>query len=202
MALNALGDTLGAIEHFRAVIEVEPKYATAHFNLGNLLDAHGYAKDALKSLETAIALQPRFAPAHFGLGHAQAKLGLHEDAVRHFERAAVGLDPKYGVAWLCRGNSHLATGNHRAAIRAFEQALRLDLDMPAAHLNRALALLAGDYARGLPAYEWRLQTAGSEFAPPLPRWNGEPIPGATLVVRAEQGFGDTPQQRCMRCASK
>jgi hypothetical protein len=27
----------------------------------------------------------------------------------------------------------------------------------------------------------------------LPRWNGEPMPGRTLLVRAEQGFGDTLQ---------
>jgi Tfp pilus assembly protein PilF len=193
MALNAIGDTLGAIGHFRAAIEVEPKYAAAHFNLGNLLDAHGHPKDALPPLEKAIALQPRFAPAHFGVGHALAKLGRHDEAVRHFERA-VGLDPKYGVAWLCLGNSHLAVSKHQAAVRAFDQALRLDPDMPAAHLNRALALLAlGDYTRGLPAYEWRLQTPGSEPAPSLPRWNGESMPEGTLVVRAEQGFGDTLQ---------
>jgi tetratricopeptide (TPR) repeat protein len=193
MALNAMGDTLGAIEHFRAAIDAEPNYAAALFNLGNLLDTHGHPKDALPMLQKAIALQPRFAPAHFGVGHALAKLGRHEEAVPAFERA-VGLDPKYGVAWLCLGNSQMALASHRAAIRAFDQALRLDAAMPAAQLNRGLALLAlGDYPRGLSAYEWRLQTPGSEPAPALPRWNGEPLPNGTLVVRAEQGFGDTLQ---------
>ncbi|WP_157056024.1 tetratricopeptide repeat protein [Candidatus Burkholderia verschuerenii] len=193
MALNALGDTLGAMEQFRAAIDAEPNYAAAHFNLGNMLDTHGHPKDALPSLEKALALQPRFAPAHFGLGHALAKLGRHRDAVPAFERA-VGLDPKYGIAWLCLGNSQMALAAHRAAIRAFDQALRLDADMPAAHLNRALAMLAlGDYKRGLSGYEWRLQTPGSEAAPSLPRWNGEALPHGTLVVRAEQGFGDTLQ---------
>lgn len=193
MALNALGDTPGAIEHFRAALDVEPNYVAAHFNLGNLLDANGNPADALPVLRQAVGLQPRFAPGHFGLGHALARLGRHEEAVPHFERA-VGLDPKYGVAWLSLGNAHLARGAHQAALRAFDQALRLDASMPAAQLNRALALLAtGDYARGLPAYEARLETAGSEPAPALPRWHGEPMPGRTLLVRAEQGFGDTLQ---------
>jgi tetratricopeptide (TPR) repeat protein len=193
MALNTLGDTSGAIAHFRAAISCEPKYAAAHFNLGNLLDTHGHPKDAIPSFEKALRLHPRFAPAYFGLGHARATLGHHAEAVADFERA-VGLDPKYGVAWLCLGNSHLALSSHRAAIRAFDEALRLDSAMPAAHLNRALALLAlGDYARGLPEYEWRLDTPGSEPAPPLPRWNGAPLPDGTLYVRAEQGFGDTLQ---------
>ncbi|SAK99049.1 tetratricopeptide repeat protein [Caballeronia ptereochthonis] len=193
MALNALGDTHGAIEHFRAALEAEPNYVAAHFNLGNLLDANGNPEDALPVLRKAVDLQPHFAPGHFGLGHALARLGRHEQAVPHFERA-VGLDPNYGVAWLSLGNAHLARGAHQAALRAFDQALRLDPRMPAAHLNRALALLTtGDYARGLPAYEWRLQTSGSEPTPTLPRWTGEPMPGRTLLVRAEQGFGDTLQ---------
>jgi tetratricopeptide (TPR) repeat protein len=193
MALNALGDTLAAISHFRAAIDHEPNYVAAHFNLGNLLDTHGHPQDAIGSFEKALSLHPRFAPAYFGLGHARAKLGRHDEAVADFERA-VGLDPKYGIAWLCLGNSHLAQSSHRAAIRAFDEALRLDAEMPAAHLNRALALLAlGDYARGLPEYEWRLATPGSEPAPPIARWNGTPLPGGTLLVRAEQGFGDTLQ---------
>ncbi|KMZ11219.1 TPR repeat [Candidatus Burkholderia humilis] len=193
MALNALGDTLGAITRFRTAVQHEPKYAAAHFNLGNLLDSHDQPKDAIASFQRALNLHPRFAPAYFGLGHARAKLGHHAEAVADFERA-VGLDPKYGVAWLCLGNSHLALSSHRAAIRAFDEALRLDSTMPAAHLNRGLALLAlGDYARGLAEYEWRLATPGSQPAPPIPRWSGAPMPAGTLLVRAEQGFGDTLQ---------
>ena len=193
MALNALRDPLGAIAHFRAAIDAEPNYVAAHFNLGNLLDARGHPEEALPALQKAVSLQPRFAPGHFGLGHALAKLNCHDEAVACYERA-VGLDPKYAIAWLCLGNSHLALAAHAAALRAFDQALRLDPEMPAAHLNRGLALLAtGDYERGLPAYEWRLKTPGSEPAPPLPRWTGEPLPGRTLLVRAEQGFGDTLQ---------
>jgi tetratricopeptide (TPR) repeat protein len=193
MALNALGDQTGAIAQFRAALDAEPNYAAAHFNLGNLLDAAGKPAEAIAALETTIRLQPRFAPAHFGLGHALATLGRHAEAVPQFE-FAVGLDPKYGVAWLGLGNAHLALGAHRAAVKAFDEALRLDETLAAAHLNRSLALLAmGDYARGLPSYEWRLKTPGSEPAPPLPRWSGEPLPERTLFVRAEQGFGDTLQ---------
>lgn len=193
MALNSLGDTSGAIEHFRAAISVEPGYVAAHFNLGNLLDATGRPHEAIPVLQDVLRMQARFAPAHFGLGHALAAVGDHEAALPQFERA-VGLDPKYGVAWLGLGNARLALGGHKAALRAFDQALRLDPGLVPANLNRALALLAlGDYARGLPAYEWRLQTPGSASPPPMPRWNGEPLPRETLLIRAEQGFGDTLQ---------
>jgi tetratricopeptide (TPR) repeat protein len=193
MALNALGDTYGAIEQFCAAIVAEPNYVAAHFNLGNLLFATGRLHEAVPVLTNVLRMQPHFAPAHFTLGHALAGLGRHEAALPQFERA-VGLDPKYGVAWLGLGNAHLALGAHRAALRSLDQALRLDPGLVPANLNRALALLAlGDYTRGLPAYEWRLSTAGSASAPPLPRWNGEPLPNQTLLIRAEQGFGDTLQ---------
>ena len=136
-----------------------------------------------------------------GSGTRSRRSAATKEALPQFERA-VGLDPKYGVAWLGLGNAHLALGNHQAAIRAFDQALRLAPDEPAAHLNRALALLAlGDYARGLPAYEWRLDTPGSTPAPPLPRWNGEPMPGRTLLVRARTGFRRYAAVHALRAAS-
>jgi hypothetical protein len=61
-------------------------------------------------------------------------------------------------------------------------------------MNRALAWLAQrDFARGLPEYEWRLQTVAQPVIQTLPRWHGEPIEQRTLLIHAEQGFGDTLQ---------
>jgi hypothetical protein len=62
-------------------------------------------------------------------------------------------------------------------------------------MNRAVTLLTlGDFKRGLPEYEWRLENAEpSPNAAALPRWTGEPIADRTLFVHAEQGFGDTLQ---------
>ncbi len=193
MALNALGDTHGAIGQFREAIAAEPNYVAAHFNLGNLLDAAGRPHEAVPVLQKVLRMQPQFAPAHFGLGHALAAIGEYESALPQFERA-VGLDPKYGVAWLGLGNAHLALGAHKPALRAFDQALRLDPGLVAANLNRAITLLAlGDYARGLPAYEWRLRAPTTLRPPALPVWKGAPLPRETLLIRAEQGFGDTLQ---------
>ncbi|WP_060856110.1 tetratricopeptide repeat protein [Caballeronia sordidicola] len=193
MALNALGDTHGAIGQFREAIAAEPNYVAAHFNLGNLLDAAGRPHEAVPVLQKVLRMQPQFAPAHFGLGHALAAIGEYEAALPQFERA-VGLDPKYGVAWLGLGNAHLALGAHKPALRAFDQALRLDPGLVAANLNRAITLLAlGDYARGLPAYEWRLRAPTTLPPPALPVWKGAPLPRETLLIRAEQGFGDTLQ---------
>lgn len=199
MAFAAIGRADEALVQYRAALAAEPRYVAAHFNLGNALDALGRHEEAAAAFEAALALQAAFPPALLGLGNALAAQGLHAQAVARFERA-VGLDPQLALAWLGLGNARHALGAHEAALRAFDQALRLRPDLASAQLNRALTLLTlGDFARGLPAYESRLAIAdaagGRAVADdaPLARWQGEPIPERTLLIEAEQGFGDTLQ---------
>ncbi|WP_109482020.1 tetratricopeptide repeat protein [Paraburkholderia sp. C35] len=199
MALNALGSTTEASAHFRAALKAEPRFVAARFNLANTLDATGQHEAAVAEFEAALALQPNLPPALFGLGNALASLGRHDEARPRFERA-VGLDPNFVLAWLSLGAAHHALGAYDAAVRTFDQALRLWPDSAIAHMNRGVTLLTlGDFKRGLPEYEWRLENAAqsnaamSANAPTLPRWNGEPLAGRTLLVHAEQGFGDTLQ---------
>ncbi|HTR07895.1 MAG TPA: tetratricopeptide repeat protein [Paraburkholderia sp.] len=216
MSLNALGDSTGALEQFRMALRVQPRFVAAHFNLANTLDAIGHHHEAVTTFEAALALQPRFVPALFGLGTALAALGRHDEAIGPYERA-IGFDPKFALAWLALGTAHHALGRHAAALRAFDEALRVRPNLAAAHLNRAITWLTlGDFRRGLPEYEWRLDPAareeahanapnGAGYAPArtaaapgatpgaLPRWHGEPLDGRTLFIEAEQGFGDTLQ---------
>ncbi|QGZ62018.1 tetratricopeptide repeat protein [Paraburkholderia acidisoli] len=214
MSLNALGDSAGAVEQFQKALRLEPRFVAAHFNLANTLDATGYHGNAVHGFEAALALQPRFVPALFGLGNALAALGRHDEAIAPYERA-IGADPKFALAWLALGTAHHALGRHAAALRAFDEALRVRPDLAAAHLNRALTWLTlGDFRRGLPEYEWRLDPAAREFAHANapsgagyapgavsaanpsrqpPRWHGEALNGRTLLIQAEQGFGDTLQ---------
>ena len=57
-----------------------------------------------------------------------------------------------------------------------------------------MVLLArGDLPRGWEEYEWRLQLAQLKRAFTAPRWRGEAAEGRTVLIHAEQGFGDTLQ---------
>ncbi|WP_042299949.1 tetratricopeptide repeat protein [Paraburkholderia kururiensis] len=214
MALNALERTDEALLQFREALKAEPQFTAARFNLGNTLDALGHHEEAVDAFETVLSQQPYLPPALFALGNALAGLGRHEEAVARFERA-IGHDPKFALAWLALGTAHHALGRHAAALRAFDEALRLRPDLAAAHLNRALTWLTlRNFARGLPEYEWRLDalahsafavdptaagaTDAAALAPSprtsaLPRWQGEPAAGRTLLIQTEQGFGDTLQ---------
>lgn len=57
-------------------------------------------------------------------------------------------------------------------------------------------LLLGDFDRGWREYHWRYSLAHTtriERKVQRPRWDGRPIPGRTLLIHDEQGFGDTFQ---------
>jgi len=75
------------------------------------------------------------------------------------------------------------------------RALELKPSYPEAQFNRALALLAtGDYPAGFEAYEARFllaQTAVSQTTAPV--WDGSSLDGKTILLHAEQGYGDAIQ---------
>jgi len=194
MALNGLGAPQDAVAQFHAALDAQPNFVAAHFNLANTLNALGCHADAIDAYQRALALQPTFVAAWHGLGTTHAELGQHARAAACFERA-VGLDPRFALAWLALGNAQSALVAHDAALRAYDQALRLRPDLASAHLHRAMTMLArGDFARGLPEYEWRHATLAPLRPFDAPRWSGPidgPIAGRTVLVHAEQGLGDT-----------
>jgi hypothetical protein len=69
-----------------------------------------------------------------------------------------------------------------------------------AHLNRAMSLLRlGRFAEGWAEYEWRWRNTESALFrdgrwSSVPLWLGrEPLAGKTILLHAEQGYGDTLQ---------
>ena len=68
---------------------------------------------------------------------------------------------------------------------------------PGAHFVRAEALLLrGEWAEGWDEYEWRFRIGGAApLMPPTskPQWDGAALPDRTLLLVADQGFGDVIQ---------
>jgi hypothetical protein len=79
----------------------------------------------------------------------------------------------------------------------FRRAIRLKPDYPDAHFNLAATLLAkGELQEGWAEYEWRwltprMKKTRRDFTQPM--WRGEVAEGRTLLIHAEQGFGDCLQ---------
>jgi Tetratricopeptide repeat len=77
------------------------------------------------------------------------------------------------------------------------RALRIDPGLPGAHFVRAeTLLLRGEWEEGWEEYEWRFRIGGAApLMPPTtkPQWDGAALPDKTLLLVADQGFGDVIQ---------
>ncbi len=82
-------------------------------------------------------------------------------------------------------------------IASARKALTLNLFLPGPHFQLAEALLLrGEWEEGWREYQWRFDLPGNApLMPPTtqPRWDGAPFDDGTLLLVADQGFGDVIQ---------
>jgi len=187
------GEALAAAD---AVLAQEPGSAPALFLRGTALNALGRHADAVAVLHAAIAADPANAAAHLNLGNALADLDELAAAEAAIRRAIV-LDPALLEAHVSLGFVLTSRGRLAAACAACEAAIALQPGCALAHWNLAVAaLLDGDFTRGFAEYEWRKRhdRFRHDFIDlPGPVWAGDDPAGRTILVHAEQGFGDTIQ---------
>ncbi len=83
--------------NYRRAIELDPKRASFHFNLGLVLEKRGANRDAMKEYKTAVELDPGHAWAHYQIGSLLEKSGRDNSAIRSYARA-FALDPQLGFS--------------------------------------------------------------------------------------------------------
>ncbi|MGE3536952.1 MAG: tetratricopeptide repeat protein [Candidatus Tectimicrobiota bacterium] len=175
---------------YRTALRWDPTCPEAHHNLGVVYQGQGHTEAALQCYQEAIRLQPDYAAAHYNAGVLWQARGHYEAAVQAYQHT-LRLQPDFRAAYHNLGVLWQEQGAHQQALAAYEQALRLDPDDVEAQWNRALLWLAqGRLAEGWRAYEWRWRGLHSARHWPMPRWDGSPLQGQTILVWAEQGLGD------------
>ncbi len=125
------------------------------------------------------------------LWFAQGRLTEAEECFRQ----ALKLKPRLVDAYNNLGNALKYQGKFAEADQCFQQALGVDSEHRPALWNRALLrLLQGDFTAGWPDYEQRWNLPGAVARSFYqPRWDGSSLAGKTILVYAEQGYGDTIQ---------
>ena len=154
----------------------------------------GKLADAVAHYQQALSLEPDCTAVHNNLGLVFHEQGDLEEAEACF-RAALALQPRYVDAHNNLGNTFRVQGNFDAAAGCFHQAVRLQPDHVPSHLSLAfLWLQTGDFKRGWRELEWRWKSPDyplPTFRQPL--WDGAPLNGRSILLYADQGFGDTLQ---------
>lgn len=201
---NNLGNTLqeqekfdAAIPHYLKALELRPNAPAFYNNLGAALQDLGRSTESIAAYQQALALNSDYPDAYYNLGNALKDLDRFEDCVAAYQKA-ISLQTDYAEASNNLGLVLYELGRLEESIAAYDQAIDLDPDYADAHLNRSLSLLmAGDLPQGFRDYEYRWQVKGKNFKPPRafeqPLWDGEDLAGKTILLHAEQGFGDTIQ---------
>ncbi|MHB1939100.1 MAG: tetratricopeptide repeat protein, partial [Acidobacteriaceae bacterium] len=180
-----------ALEH---ATQLSPGLAEAHSNLGLALLNTGRPMDAARSCREAIRLRPDLADAHCNLGLALCQSGDFADAVTHSAQA-IQLNPRLDAAYTNLGIGLQGLDRIDEALVQFERAVQINEDNADAHWNLALVLLlTGNFDRGWSEYEWRWRRSVTPPRPfRAPVWDGSAMEGGTILLHAEQGFGDTLQ---------
>lgn len=155
------GELVEAERLLRRAVEAEPSNNPAWNNLAALLAHRGAEQEAIAAMSRAVALDDGDAAGHVNLAMLLVRVGRVQEAAAHASRA-IEIEPDHARAHVLLGEALLA---------------------------------AGELARGFAEYEWRLRCEGFPLPTGIdraPRWTGrEKISGKTLLLLAEQGFGDT-----------
>lgn len=207
-ALHDLKRYAQAVEAYDHCLALDPGCFVAWSNRGSALLRSRRFDEAVSSYERALALQgsgggrasPRWLANPFlNRGAALQELGRFEAALESFDRA-IAADSGLAAAHANRGCTLDCLGRPQEALSSCERAIALSPDYAAAHLNRAMTLLRiGRFSEGWAEYEWRWRNTESALCRDrrrrsVPLWLGrEPLAGKTILLHAEQGYGDTLQ---------
>lgn len=130
------------------------------------------------------------------LGHIQQRRGRHADAAAVLVVAAT-LDPANAALANDLAAALFGLGREAEALGWIRRALDLDPTLAEAlETDSIWKLRYGRMREGWRGYEARWDTSiGRPFRRdfPQPLWRGEPIAGRTILLHAEQGFGDSIQ---------
>ena len=126
--------------------------------------------------------------------HRQGRL---QEALAAYDRILL-LEPECVEAHSDRGFILQELRRYSEASASYDRAISICPDYAEAQFNKSrLQLLLGQYAEGWTLYEWRWKVDKhriyfKDFKQPL--WLGDrPIAGRTILLHAEQGFGDVIQ---------
>jgi tetratricopeptide (TPR) repeat protein len=154
-------------------------------------------EQALSAYEAVLAVKPGDLDAWNECGGLHVRLGRPAAAIACYDRA-IALAPRVAELHINKGTALVALNRFAEALESFAAAAAIAPERAEAHYNAGLVRLRlGDFRRGWRDYEWRWRKATApvtrrDFAAPL--WLGEqPIKGKTILLLAEQGFGDTIQ---------
>jgi tetratricopeptide (TPR) repeat protein len=190
-----------AIAYYQKAIEFDPFSAEAYCNLGAAVLEKGQFDRVITYCRKAIELDPCSAQAYCNLGAAVLEKGRTDEAIASYQKA-IEFDPFFAQAYCNLGYALKEKGQFAEAATHYQKALELNPGSETANYNMSLILLlTGNFEQGWEKYEWRWKAKDfikmNCFHQPVdfsqPMLYGIDVEGLTILIYAEQGFGDAIQ---------
>jgi len=195
-ALRDKGQMDDALNCYREALRLNAGDAEVHYNMANLYKETDRRDLAVVSYQDALQINPRLTDARYNLGNTLRDLGRYDEAIACY-KIILKREPDYLEAYNNMGVAFKEQGDTVHAIACYEKALEINPGIAETQWNLSLVyLLAGEFEEGWRRYEWRWQK--TDYRPFLrhfsqPLWDGSGIAGKTILLHAEQGYGDAVQ---------
>ena len=186
----------------RQVLAVESTNPDAYHLLGVIAHRTNEGEKAVELIKTAIRLNPAPAPIFLNsLAEVYRALYRFEEAEVYY-RQALQLKPDFAEAHNNLANALRALRRMEEAEQSYRSAIELDPDFSLAKLNYSLLqLMRGNLDQGFALFENRFESGDPVTMGPArailgelknrPRWLGQDLKSASLLVWTEQGLGDS-----------
>lgn len=200
-ALCAEGRIAEAIAQYRNALFHDPENLTALHDIGVALHAEGDFPGAEQSFNKCLTLKPNWPEAQRSLANLLRSCGRPAAAAALYQ-AVIDNRPLDFKSYGNLGLALLNLNKPHEAISIYEKARALAPDRADLQCSLGIAqLLIGDFENGWTNYAARRRMAQTPTWRPghgMPEWRGERGEGEhdgrpTVLIHAEQGFGDTLQ---------
>jgi len=125
-----------AVEHHRAILEVEPQEQAVRTSLAHLLQLLGRQKEAVWEYEKALCMEPDSWELQLELAEQLQRMGDTDQAVRHL-RQLVSAHPEFPDLHLRLANLYSSRGDDKSATGQYKAAIDVHPDYLDAHIALA-----------------------------------------------------------------
>ena len=190
VTLKEMGQLDRSVQSYQRALEIAPDDAEIHNNLGVTLKEMGQLDRSVQSYQQALKINPQYAEAYNNLGNVLKEMERLDESLQAYQKA-ICIQPQFVEGYYNIGFFFQEQGRLEESVQAHQKAIQIQPDYAEAHINLAITfLLQGQLTAGWKEFEWR-RYRKRDFKRPL--WDGTPLNGKSILVYAEQGFGDTIQ---------
>jgi len=153
-----------AITEFNNVIAVDPKSASAYYNLGFAYDKKGDFDKAILNFSKAIEIDPTLTDAYYNRGFAYYKKGAFDNAINDYNKV-IEISPASADAYYGLGLVYSKKGDLDKAIVEYTKAIKVRPNFALAYDARAVAYVTKKNYIGAMADVNKAQSLGFRSRP-------------------------------------